>query len=218
MPRFASPNIPAELLSAYAPWILAGGCVLAVTGVGAAAALRSRRAPGLASALVLAFGGLTFTQLVVTGHEALSPVYSAYHMVERIRPALRADAEADAHFFASPAASRTAGSAPDRPAFRDEHEIPFYSVNTFDHSVPFYLGRTVTMVAYKDELEVPIGWEPTKFLPDIDAFAAAWSRDRRAYAVMTPGDFELIGRRGDVPMEVLSRDPRRVVVRKGAPR
>jgi 4-amino-4-deoxy-L-arabinose transferase-like glycosyltransferase len=181
---FAEDDLPEQLLAGYAPWIGAAGTVLVVAALGALA--RSHRV----HALSLAAGGLAFTQLIVTGHEALSPAYSAYHVVQRIRPAL----QADARFY--------------------ERGIPFYFVNTFDHSLPFYLGRTVTMVAYKDELAVPIGWEPDKFLPDIDAFVRAWSRDGRAYAVVAPADFELLRQRGDMVMEIVASDPRRMVIRK----
>lgn len=93
-------------------------------------------------------------------------------------------------------------------------DAPFYVVNTFDHTLPFYLGRTVTMVAYKDELAAPISWEPHKFLSDIEAFARAWRRDREALAMFSPADFERLRSGLALPMEVISVDPRRVVVRK----
>jgi len=44
-------------------------------------------------------------------------------------------------------------------------------VNTFDHTLLFYLNRTVTMVVNKDELAQPIAWEPGNYLPDTAAFA-----------------------------------------------
>lgn len=183
---FNSRALPAELLSDYAPWIVtAGGVLLAAALYALVAAMRGALR---ASTLALAAGALLFIQLVMSGHESLSPAYSAYHTVQRIRP----DIEADAHFY----------------------ETPFYFVNTFDHSLPFYLGRTLTMVAYKDELAIPISWEPHKFLADIDAFAAAWSSDGRAYAVLAPADFDQLKRRPDLPMQVIASDPRRVVVRK----
>ncbi len=53
-------------------------------------------------------------------------------------------------------------------------DTPFYRVNTFDQTLPFYLKRNVTMVSYKDELAVAIGWEPEKFLPDLAAFEKRW--------------------------------------------
>ena len=183
---FSTRDLPATLLAGYAPWIGVAGAALAAAGLAAlASALRAAR---LAATLVLSAGALAFVQLTMAGHESLAPAYSAYHTVQRIRPEL----EADARFY----------------------EAPFYFVNTFDHSLLFYLGRTVTMVAYADELAVPISWEPHKFLPDIEAFAAAWAREARGYAVLAPADYERLRARPDLPMQVIASDPRRVVVKK----
>jgi len=93
-------------------------------------------------------------------------------------------------------------------------DIPFYVVNTFDHTLLFYLGRTVTMVAYKDELQVPIGWDPRDFIPDTAAFARAWQDDREALAMFSAKDLEGFLEAHPVPMEIIARDARRVVVRK----
>jgi len=93
-------------------------------------------------------------------------------------------------------------------------DVPFYSVNTFDHTLPFYLGRTVTMVAYKDELAQPIGWAPGDYIPDLAVFARAWRADREAWAVFSAGDFPEMQQSLQIPMQVVARDPRRVVVRK----
>ena len=93
-------------------------------------------------------------------------------------------------------------------------DVPFYSVNTFDHTLPFYLGRTVTMVAYKDELAQPIGWAPGDYVPDLAAFARAWQADRDAWAVFNASDFPQMQKTLQIPMQVVARDPRRVVVRK----
>lgn len=93
-------------------------------------------------------------------------------------------------------------------------DVPFYSVNTFDHTLPFYLGRTVNMVAYKDELAHPIGWEPGPFLPDLGAFKLAWEAGGEAWAVFSAKDFPVMQQALQIPMQVVARDPRRVVVKK----
>ena len=93
-------------------------------------------------------------------------------------------------------------------------DVPFYSVNTFDHTLPFYLGRTVNMVAYKDELAQPIGWQPGPFLPDLGAFKRAWEAGGEAWAVFSARDFPVIQQALQIPMQVVARDPRRVVVKK----
>ena len=93
-------------------------------------------------------------------------------------------------------------------------DIPFYVVDTFDHTLLFYLGRTVTMVAYKDELKIPIGWEPRDFIPDTAAFARAWEADREALAMFSDRDLDGFLKAHPVPMQVVARDARRVIVRK----
>ena len=93
-------------------------------------------------------------------------------------------------------------------------DVPFYVVDTFDHTLPFYLNRTVTMVGYKDELTQPIAWEPRKFLPDAAAFARAWQADREAFAMFNVNDLDGFLKAHPVPMQIVARDPRRVIVRK----
>ncbi len=89
----------------------------------------------------------------------------------------------------------------------------FFIVNNFDHTLPFYLGRPVTMVAYKDELAAPIEWEPQKFIADYPAFERAWNAAPVAYALMHPRDYAVFKQVG-FPMKEVARDPRRVIVTK----
>lgn len=93
-------------------------------------------------------------------------------------------------------------------------DAPFYSVNTFDHTLPYYLGRTVIMVHYRDELATAIDWEPDRFLPDIAAFERAWAADREAYAMIAPNDFPQLPPTLKASMQILAQDPRRIIVAK----
>jgi hypothetical protein len=93
-------------------------------------------------------------------------------------------------------------------------DAAIFTVETYDHSMPWTLRRTVTMVSYKDELEQAIGWEPQRFIPDLGAFARAWSAEREAYAFFAVRDFERLRRELDLPMEIAARGPRYVIVRK----
>lgn len=88
-----------------------------------------------------------------------------------------------------------------------------YSVNHYDQTVPFYIGRTVTLVNYHDEFETGLKAEPGLAIPDTEAFPAEWLRPGEALAIMQPGTFEKFQRQG-LPMQVLLDDPRRVLVRK----
>ncbi len=89
-----------------------------------------------------------------------------------------------------------------------------FAVDFYDHTLPWYLRRPVTMVAYKDELEVAIRWEPEKFIADLAGFARAWAAAPRAYAVLSSSSFENLKKEATVPMEIVSRGPRYIIVRK----
>jgi 4-amino-4-deoxy-L-arabinose transferase-like glycosyltransferase len=165
----------------YRPWFIAAGALLAAPAL--AAAWLAGRGRNLVSVLALAAGGLAFTQLVVLGHGALSPLYSAYHAVERARPGLPADA-------------------------------PFYAVRQYDHTLPFYLGRTVTMVGTTDELATAIAWEPHKYIVQLDEFAAAWRRARAACAAFAPAEFESLRAAYGLAARVLAESPRYLIACK----
>ena len=72
----------------------------------------------------------------------------------------------------------------------DSGRAKFYAVETYDHSMPWSLRRTVTMVGYKDELAVPISWEAKRFIPDLDSFGRTWNAEPEAYAFFAVRDFE----------------------------
>ena len=89
--------------------------------------------------------------------------------------------------------------------------MPFYSVNTYDQSLQFYLRRSTTMVVYKDELGFGIAQEPHKFIAGFDQFEQTWKAEREALALMSPDAYELYTARG-LPMRLVTRDTRRVFV------
>ncbi|HUW37626.1 MAG TPA: glycosyltransferase family 39 protein [Rhodocyclaceae bacterium] len=95
-------------------------------------------------------------------------------------------------------------------------DVPFYSVNTYDQTLPFYLKRTLTMVAYKDELAFGIAHEPQKFVPDLARFAALWRAAPAAWALMTPEGYRQFLAQG-LPMQLVARDTRRVIVKNISP-
>jgi len=94
---------------------------------------------------------------------------------------------------------------------RFPRELPFYSVASFDQSVPFYLGRPVTLVRYKDELAPGIATEPWKFVSSVEEFVELWQEHAEAFAIMTPPFYEKLRQQG-LPGRVLARDARRVIV------
>jgi hypothetical protein len=96
-----------------------------------------------------------------------------------------------------------------QPALGAAPRLFFY--DTFDHAFLFYARRTATMVMYKDELDAPIGWNPGGFIPDSSEFERVWRTTPGAVALMRPREYDALAARG-LPMKVLARDPRRVVV------
>ena len=90
--------------------------------------------------------------------------------------------------------------------------IPFYSVQMYEQTLPFYIKRTVTLVDYQDELAFGISVEPDKWIPDMKTFETAWKRDGEALAIMNPETYDRL--KGELPMQVIARDTRRVVVKK----
>jgi len=89
--------------------------------------------------------------------------------------------------------------------------MPFYSVDTYDQSLQFYLRRSTTMVSYKDELGFGIAQEPEKFIPDMAQFEKTWNADRDALALMSPYTYDRLRAQG-LPMRLVARDTRRVIV------
>jgi 4-amino-4-deoxy-L-arabinose transferase-like glycosyltransferase len=89
--------------------------------------------------------------------------------------------------------------------------MPFYSVNTYDQSLQFYLKRSTTMVVYKDELGFGIEQEPEKFIADLAKFEQVWNAQLEALALMSPDAYEMFSARG-LPMRLVARDTRRIVV------
>jgi len=88
-----------------------------------------------------------------------------------------------------------------------------YSVGHYEQTVPFYIGRTMTLVNYLDEFEPGIKAEPRKAVAELASFPEEWGRPGDAMAIMQPDLLEKLQAQG-LPMQVLHKDPRRVLVRK----
>ena len=90
---------------------------------------------------------------------------------------------------------------------------PFYVVDTYRQSLPFYLKRTLTLVAYKGEFEFGIQQEPEKWLPDLAAFERVWQTDLRALAIMKTDTLARLQQYG-LPMRAIAEEGELVVVEK----
>ena len=92
-------------------------------------------------------------------------------------------------------------------------DTPFYSVRTYEHTLPFYLKRTVTLVDYGDELAFGLQQEPHLQIPTMQEFEARWRTDREAFAIMGPDVYRELAAR-QLPMRLVCADARRVIVSK----
>jgi 4-amino-4-deoxy-L-arabinose transferase-like glycosyltransferase len=98
-----------------------------------------------------------------------------------------------------------------QPFIRPDTTI--YSVGMFEHTLDFYLQRTVTLVAFEDELEFGLAQEPAKGIRNLVEFTKRWDADRAPLAIMADDVFATLSANG-LPMRVVARDGRRTVVGK----
>ena len=104
-------------------------------------------------------------------------------------------------------------SLADQIAPYDDPAVPFYSLQDYPQSLPFYLNRTLIVAAYQGELEFENDQQAGKWISDLDAFASQWRSDKQALAVMPPETYDELQKQG-LPMTVIGRDPQHVAVRK----
>jgi len=96
-----------------------------------------------------------------------------------------------------------------KPYLRDG--APFYSIGTYEQTLPFYLKRTVTLVAFADEMAYGLEQEPQLWFPDLASFQEKWRKDDYALAIMPPRIYDELTRAA-LPMTVIARNNRHVVV------
>jgi len=88
---------------------------------------------------------------------------------------------------------------------------PIYSVGTYDQTLPFYWRRSVTLVAYRGELDYGLRYDPGAEMGSVAEFIARWNDESEAYAVMEKAMYENLKKRG-VSMREVGRDANRVLV------
>jgi hypothetical protein len=91
--------------------------------------------------------------------------------------------------------------------------IPFYGVRFYEHTLPFYIRRTVTLVDYRDEFDFGLTQEPGLAIATLAEFESRWRSDPEALAIMGLDMYDSLNRSG-LPMRLLTRDTRRVIVAK----
>jgi len=117
----------------------------------------------------------------------------------------------DAYERLSPRQSGQQVSALLMPRLTPETRV--YSVRYYDQTIPFYLGRTVTLVDYQDEFSMGLKQQPALAIASLEALVPAWNQPGSAAAFIHPDAFQALEKLG-LPMTVLYRDERRLLVVK----
>jgi 4-amino-4-deoxy-L-arabinose transferase-like glycosyltransferase len=138
--------------------------------------------------VILAISGFCFEQLILLGHDTLGRYASGYVHV----PAIKAELTPQTTLFA---------------------------VGRYEQSLPFYLQRTMTLVENADEMAFGLQQEPQLWIPTVDGFVARWTADhdsnKKDIAIMRNDIYSSLQKRG-VPMRIIAKDPRRVIVANDA--
>jgi 4-amino-4-deoxy-L-arabinose transferase-like glycosyltransferase len=94
-------------------------------------------------------------------------------------------------------------------------QTPIYAVGRYEQALPFYLRRTMILVANADEMAFGLEQEPQLWVPQREAFIAKWTADhaagKKALAILRPDIFSEL-QTISVPMRVIAQDPRRIIV------
>jgi 4-amino-4-deoxy-L-arabinose transferase-like glycosyltransferase len=185
LPRFGSQRNPAELYAQYRTWVLAALAVAFVLTLAALWLNRRSRAGSLGTIASFGAAWLLLGTIAGIGHDVFGRLSSGAPLAPAIK----------AQMAKLPA------------------DTPFYSVGVLDHTLPFYIGHTMTMVEHPDELAFGVSVEPQKWLPSVEAWVERWKADRYALALIPPSTYERLLKEG-LPMQVVAQDSRRVIVMK----
>ncbi|QJQ04601.1 glycosyltransferase family 39 protein [Undibacterium piscinae] len=94
-------------------------------------------------------------------------------------------------------------------------DTPIYGVGLYEQSLPFYLGRTMTLVEATDELGFGLLQQPELWMPKIETFTQKWRADnasgKAAIAIVRPHIYQELLQQG-LPMRIIAQDPKRIIV------
>ncbi|WP_051258937.1 glycosyltransferase family 39 protein [Chitinibacter tainanensis] len=90
--------------------------------------------------------------------------------------------------------------------------VPFFTVRTYEQTLPFYLGRPVTQVEYQDEFAFGQQAEPGVAL-SMPQFLTRWQSLPAVLVLLDESTYRELQQQG-LPMRVVYRDHRRMVVAK----
>lgn len=185
--RFGDTRTPNALYVEFRNWVFAALAVAFGLTLVALWLNRRSRTGIVGAATVFGAGWLLLGTIAGTGHDTFGRLSSGAPLAPAVRAAL-------------------AQLPPD---------TPFYSVGVLDHTMPFYVRHTMTMVEVTDELAFGIHAEPQKWVPTIADWVKRWDADRYALALIPVDRYNDLAAQ-HVPMQVVARDARRVIVEKPA--
>ncbi len=159
----------------------------------------------IAAAVVAVLGAVTALWLALKERTFAAAITLAFGALASAQLALTG------HDSLSPAASTYHLVEKIRPQLRPD--APFYSISIYDQTLPYYIGRNVTLVEYTGELSFGVEQEPGNFIKTYGEFEKRWATDKFAMAIMHPGTLVYFERH-KVPHVIVARDTRRVIVRK----
>ena len=182
--RLADARTPLSIYRQFGSWLIAAVVVAIAGGVAALFAFARDSAAGRTVGIVIVTLATLFaTQVAFVGDDVFRATRSAADIVTALEHS----------------------TPPYDPS------APFYQVEMYDQTLPFYLKRTTTLVDYRDELALGLDAEPERGIAKLADWEARWRALPQAYALMAPDTFEKVTRMG-VPLRVVARDPRRVLV------
>ncbi|CAM2150988.1 glycosyltransferase family 39 protein [Paraburkholderia tropica] len=189
--RLGDSRNPNALYREYQVWVFAAAAaafVATMIGLRIARAKNTPETGARAPAVALGTAWLLLATIAGTGHDVFGTLSSGAPLAPAVRAAI-------------------AKMPPD---------TPFYSVGVLDHTLPFYVRHSMTMVQVTDELAFGISEEPQKWVPTVADWEQRWKAERYALALLPAQRYDQLAAQG-FPMQVIARDARRVVVEKPQP-
>ncbi|WP_175114881.1 glycosyltransferase family 39 protein, partial [Paraburkholderia solisilvae] len=183
--RFGDARNPTALYVEFRTWVFAALAVALVLTLAAMWINRNSRAGIVGATAAFGAAWLLLGTIAGTGHDVFGRLSSGAPLAPAVRAAL-------------------AKLPPD---------TPFYSVGVLDHTLPFYVGHTMIMVEHADELTFGVSVEPQKWVPTVAQWVTRWKADRYALALLPPDRYADLAAQ-HLPMQVVARDARRVIVEK----
>jgi 4-amino-4-deoxy-L-arabinose transferase-like glycosyltransferase len=206
--RLADARTPHALYVALGPWVELGlGVAAAGYAVGAFLLWRDRDSGRGLGAALHGSGSASTAPASVARSLAVAVIAIATML------AMQAFFQGSDVFRATRSAADLVATLEKRADPPYDRSAPFYQVRMYDQTLPFYLRRTTTVVAWRDELGPGLDLEPSLAIATVEAWASRWRGLRQGYALMSPQTWRALGAEG-LPMTVVAHDSRRVLVER----